>query len=271
MKKFILIVLAVSIILSFLGCSNSTSKANINMNYLSTANIKNNTAEEATFTLIDALVSGNEKVLSVINHNKDIFSTKVLLDISEKYFKGKDNDDFAYDFTHVNENNIIYVEVDTNNSNEAKYVALKMRDENGKYYFDSFVPSNYELIDKESRNNILSNYILINDIGVKNSTMKELAETFTKALSRGDKETIKKISSSKIKDNLDEIITEEGYKNMKQYENKPFEVRVSDGFISATIDYENNVIYDILIVKEGEKYYFDGFFEEEGGEAQKDK
>lgn len=271
MKKFILIGLIVSIILSFLGCSNSTTKANININYLSTANIKNNTAEEATFTLIDALVSGNEKVLNVINHNKDIFNTKVLLDISEKYFKGKDNDDFAYDFTHINENNIIYVEVDTNNSNETQYVALKMRDENGKHYFDSFVSSNYELVDKEGKNNILSNYILINDSGIKNDTIKELAETFTKAVSRGDKETIKKISSSKIKDNLDEIITEECYKNMKQYENKPFEVKIFDGFISATIDYGNNVMYDILVVKEEEKYYFDGFFEEEDGETQKDK
>ncbi|MBM7871280.1 hypothetical protein JOC70_002778 [Clostridium pascui] len=271
MKKFILIGLIVGMVLSFLGCSNSTSKGNINMNYLSTANIKNNTAEEATFTLIDALVSGNEKVLSVINHNKDIFSTKVLLDISEKYFKGKDNDDFAYDFTHVNVSTIIYIEVNTNNSNEPKYVALKMKDENGKYYFDSFVPSNYELVDKEGRNNILSNYILINDIGVKNSTIKELAETFAKALSRGDKETIKKVSSSKIKDNLDEIITQEVYKNMKPYENKPFEVRVFDGVISANIDYDNNVMYDILIVKEGEKYYFDGFFKEEGEETQKDK
>lgn len=174
MKKFILIGLVVSVILNFLGCSNDTSKVNIN--YLSAANIKNNTAEEATFTLIDALVSENEKVLNVINHNKDIFSTKVLLDISEKYFKGKDNDDFAYDFTHMNENNIIYVEVNGNNSNETQYVALKMRDENGKYYFDSFVSSNYELVDKEGKNNILSNYILINDSGIKNGTIKELAE-----------------------------------------------------------------------------------------------
>lgn len=174
MKNFVLLGLVLSIILNFLGCSNDTSKANININYLSAANIKNNTIEEATFTLIDALASGNEKVLNVINRNKDIFSTKVLLDISEKYFKGKDNDDFAYDFNHINENNIIYVEVNTNNSNETKYVALKMRYENGKYYFDSFVSNNYDLVDKEGKNNILSNYILINDGDIENITEPEV-------------------------------------------------------------------------------------------------